>query len=564
MRVAVFCRFLNTLCVFASARCHDTIRSKTKHCEIWATIPLIKNGKYFSLPDEGDEDFKSLFMRVAATGIGRPVDRDGCPQGPWTPELLAEAISQIDANRTGIELRTVQLWFKDNEKGISTSNIRWLARVLGCNDPEGSSAWQVALMRSQSRLAARRHSHHRKDLKTGTEHIDQPKDIAPEQVQGDIPRPGFDLARISEAIFSRGSPLNLPASVFAGAVALQFVSYFLSIHSATYVRDDGITKQVGFLWAPNWTVVFLILMPIYFAFVIDQVTTWKNENRPALLSNIGEHDRSDQWIRRVEVSSYTYWAAFLLCFGFAGVFQWVSVRLVPVLQGDGAYAIDWGSLAYVRPDEFGIVEQAAFTGAAYLYMSLCFYLFIAGLVLLSNLVDDFAHTCKASGQQPGLTFFNEAQSAGSRIMRGIIRASIAGFLIAMCMKLQSLYVVTTSTSIWQWIISDFRSIMTNFDNAVDWGDYSMPTHFTSLLVALMVGTVYLYATIRIGVTTPFQVPLARPTIAVLFLALVYLLIGVVAGFSICLAIAIIIAVYGLFDPNFGGSNQRNMDRLHVL
>lgn len=525
---------------------------------------MIKNGKYFSLPDESDDDFKSLFMRVAATGIGRPVDHDGCPQGPWTPELLAEAISQIDANRTGIELRTVQLWFKDNEKGISTSNIRWLARVLGCNDPDGSSAWQVALMRSQARLAARRHSRHRKDGETGTEHVDPPEHIAPEQVQGDVPRPRFDLAHVSEAIFSRGSPLNLPASVFAGAVALQFVSYFLSIHSVTYVRDDGITKQVGFLWAPNWTVVFLILMPIFFAFVIDQVTAWKNENRAALLSYIGEHDRSDQWMRRVEASSYTYWAAFLLCLGFAGVFQWVSVRLLPVLHGDGAFAIDWGSLADVRPDEFGIFEQAAFTGAAYLYMSLCFYLFIAGLILLSNLVDDFAHVCKASGQQPGLTPFGEAQSAGSRIMRGIVRASIAGFLVAMCMKLQSLYVVTTAPSIWQWIISDSCSIMTNFGTTVDWGDYSMPTHFTSLLVALMVGTVYLYAAIRIGITTPFQVPLARPTTAVVFLVLVYLLIGVVAGFSILLAIAIVVAVYGLFDPNFGGSYQRQVDRLHVL
>ncbi|PHQ72140.1 MAG: hypothetical protein COB97_00105 [Paracoccus sp.] len=524
---------------------------------------MIKNGKYFSLPDESDDDFKSLFMRVAATGIGRPVDHDGCPQGPWTPELLAEAISQIDANRTGIDLRTVQLWFKDNEKGISTSNIRWLARVLGCNDPEGSSAWQVALMRSQARLAARRHSRHRTDGGTGKEHVDPPGDIKPEQVQCDVRRPWFDLARVSEAIFSRGSPLNLPASVFAGAVALQFVSYFLSIHSVTYVRDDGITKQIGFLWAPNWTVVFLILMPIFFAFVIDQVTTWKNESRVALLSYIGEHDRSDQWMRRVEASSYTYWAAFLLCLGFAGVFQWVSVRLLPVLHGDGPFAIDWGSLAYVRPDEFGIFGQAAFTGAAYLYMSLCFYLFIAGLILLSNLVDDFAHICKALGPQPSIVPIDRAQSAGTRIMRGILRASVAGLLVAMCMKLQSLYVVTTAPSVWGWLISDSGSIMTSFGNPIDWGDYSMPTHFTSLLVALMVGTVYLYAAIRIGGTTPVQVSLARPTTAVLFLALVYLLIGVVAGFSILLAIAIAVAVYGFFDPYFGSRYERQMVRLNV-
>ncbi|MAM41212.1 MAG: hypothetical protein CL949_22515 [Erythrobacter sp.] len=515
------------------------------------------------MPDDSDDDFKSLFVRVAATGIGRPVDRDGCPQGPWTPELLAEAISQIDANRTGIELRTVQLWFNDNEKGISTSNIRWLAKVLGCNDPEGSSAWQVALMKSQARLAARRHSRNRISDKTEVGAVGPEERIAPEQFRGDVSRPRFDLARVSEAIFSRGSPLNLPASVFAGAVALQFVSYFLSIHSVTYVRGDGVSKQIGFLWAPNWTVVFLILMPIFCAFVIDQVTTWKKENRPALLSYLGGHDRSDQWIRRVEASSYTYWAAFLLCLGFAGVFQWVSVRLIPPLHGDGTFAVDWGSLAFVLPGEFGIFQQAAFTGAAYFYMSLCFYLFIAGLVLLSNLVDDFAHISKALVQQKGLTPLDIARSTGSRIMRGIVRASIAGLLTAMCMKLQSLYVVTDAPNIAQWLLSDLKSILTSFGSAVDWGDYSMPTHFTSLLVALMVATVYLYGAIRVCITTPFHVPLARPTIAVLFLILAYLLIGLVTGFSILLAIAVFVAIYGLFDPNFGDRYQMQVDPLHV-
>jgi hypothetical protein len=91
---------------------------------------LIKNGKFFQLPERSDDDFKTLFGRVAAAGVGRPVDKDGCPQGPWTPDLLADAISQIEANRAGIELRTVQLWFENNDKGISAHNIRWLAREL--------------------------------------------------------------------------------------------------------------------------------------------------------------------------------------------------------------------------------------------------------------------------------------------------------------------------------------------------------------------------------------------------------------------------------------------------
>src|SRR5690606_19290752 len=76
--------------------------------------------------------------------------------GPWTPELLAEAISQIDSNRIGVDLRTVQLWFQENDKGISIANIRWLARVFGCDDPVATGEWQVELSAAQSRLTAKR------------------------------------------------------------------------------------------------------------------------------------------------------------------------------------------------------------------------------------------------------------------------------------------------------------------------------------------------------------------------------------------------------------------------
>jgi hypothetical protein len=95
---------------------------------------LIKNGKFFLPPPRGESDFKELFKQLAAAGAGRPIASDGFPAGPWTPELLAEAISQIASNRTGVDLRTVQLWFQENDKGISNANIRWLARIFGCDE----------------------------------------------------------------------------------------------------------------------------------------------------------------------------------------------------------------------------------------------------------------------------------------------------------------------------------------------------------------------------------------------------------------------------------------------
>ena len=60
------------------------------------------------------------------------------------------------------------------------------------------------------------------------------------------PRRRFSLARKSEAFFSHGSPLNLPASVFAGITALGFLSYIIGIHNVTYGRADGSLSRLGF------------------------------------------------------------------------------------------------------------------------------------------------------------------------------------------------------------------------------------------------------------------------------------------------------------------------------
>ena len=536
---------------------------------------LIKNGKYFVPPEGGDDDFKELFRRVAAAGVGRPVDKGGFPQGSWTPDLLADAISQIDTNRSGIELRTVQLWFQDNEKGISADNIRWLARIFGCDDPEATSAWQAELTASQVRLTTMRREKRQRgglnvqpqpdgDHPAIAEDPPLPPSETDEHREVEEPTKGFSLAQMSEGLFSRGSHLNLPASVFAGAVALQFISYFLGIHSVTYAREDGIIKQVGFLWAPNWTFLFIVFMPLYLSFVVDLLVFWKNDGRANLLAVESRVKRPPKnWVQKVEASSYTYWAVFLICIGFAGIFQWISVRLLPVLRGQGDYAIDWGSLAIMRPDEIAVPQQIAFTGFAYLYMCLCFYVFFAGLILLSTLADDFGEIEEATRRQRGVDASREAQETGLRIMRGIFRCTISGLLIAICMKLQSLYVVTSATDIWSWLFTDMRSVLSDFSGPIDWGDYSMPTHYTSLLVTLLVCVVFLYGTVRVSLDRPFYVPLAAMTTTVVLLVTAYLLIGVFTGFSFLLGFAVLLGIFCLFNPGFGPKRTTMKDARDV-
>jgi hypothetical protein len=522
---------------------------------------LIKNGKYYLPPDEDGSDFKSLFMRLATAGAGRPLDVSGFPQGPWTPDLLAEAITRIDLNQSGIELRTVQLWFQDNDKGISPENIRWLSRVFGCDDPEATSAWQAELGAAQARLVAKR----RRDRQvmglpergaSDAEFLPAGADDTFDTLEGAGPQSArttdrrFSLPLASEAIIGRGAPLDLPAVVFAGAVALGFLSYFLGIHSVAYAQENGVAKQVGFLWAPNWTFLFMVFMPLFFVFAGDLLAFWKNQGRPKALTSWGITKGDCGWAHKIEGSIYTYWAVLFICLGFAGLFQWISVRLIPLLQGSGPYPIDWGSLSLVLPNVYSAQLAIAFTGFAYLYMCLCFYLFFVGLILLYTVSHDLWEI-----EQPSALRKTPPQAnvdwVHHRVLRGIFRCTICGLLIAICMKLQSVYLTTNAASVLSWLVSDSLSVFSGRGVENDRAHYTSPTHYTSLVIAMVAVVPFLHGIIRSTLGRRFNTPVGMMVAGVTLLGTTYLLIGGFVGFSMLLGASVLVATYGLFDPAFG-------------
>ncbi|WP_064697194.1 RcgA family putative transporter [Rhizobium aegyptiacum] len=533
---------------------------------------MLKNGKLFLPPPKDGSDFKELFKQVAAAGAGRPLGADGFPAGPWTPELLVEAISQIDSNRIGVDLRTVQLWFQDNEKGISIANIRWLARIFGCDDPVATSEWQMELSAAQTLLTAKRRDSKKAESSVALRVPDQArtatvddetKSSAELARDTDANRTNrrFGLAMRSEALFSRGSPLNLPASVFAGASALGFLSYIVGIHSATYSRADGLVKQVGFLWAPNWTFLFMVLLPLFFAFVIELLGFWKHDVRCRLVAPGDRLESDDAWTRNVQAYSYTYWAVFLICVLFAGLLQWIGVCLIPLLEGGDDYATSWGTLAIAQPDVISVPVSIVFTALAYLYMCLCFYLFFAGLILLHTIVHDLWRIEEASTMRP-VEHRREGGEIGLRVMRGIFRCTVLGILVAICMKVQSSYLSSNGGDIVTWIAHDMSSALYERHDGGNSFSYRMPTHYSSLLVVISTCIVFLYGSIRLGVGKRFRVPLWRMSAVVGLLFASYLLIDAFEGFSILVGVGVLLATYGLFDPEFGrwraselGSNQ---------
>lgn len=535
-----------------------------KRNEVVDCKKLIKNGKYFLVPPRDGSDFKELFKRLAAAGAGRPLGDDGFPAGPWTPERLAEAISQIDSNRVGVDLRTVQLWFQENDKGISTANIRWLARIFGCDDPAATGEWQVELSTAQSRLSIKRRQTKRARSGDGLGVPDIARLAAAAEHHADVewdtdapkPRRHLGLAGRSEALFSQGSPLNLPASVFAGISALGFLSFIIGIHNVRYVRADGIAKQVGFLWAANWIFVFMVFLPLFLASVSELVTSWKHEERAKLVGSGGLDESSHAWEHVVEALSYSFWAVFLICLLFAGVVQWIGVCLVPLIKGGGNYAIDWGKLAVVRPEVISVPMEVVFTGLAYLYMCLSFYLFFAGLVLLYAIVDDLWKCREASKNRQDAGFQRDLDEAGLRVMRWVFRCTVLGVLIATVMKLQSSYLASDGKDIVAWLADDLSSTVYEHADMSSGFSYRMPTHYSSLLVAISSCVVFVYGAVRLGAGSQMRVPLRKMTAIVALLVASYLSIDAFPGFSILLGVGVLLAIYGLIDPELGRGRAR--------
>ena len=124
-------------------------------------------------------------------------------------------------------------------------------------------------------------------------------------------------------------------------------------------------------------------------------------------------------------------------------------------------------------------------------------------------------------------------------------------LIATCMKLQSVYLITNAESILDWLRRDTLSVLTGPDAADKRMPYSTPTQYTSLLIALSANVVFLYGLIRIGFGSQFNAPLGKMVAAVILSGTAYILIGAFEGFSILLGVSVLLAIYGLFDPAFG-------------
>ena len=546
---------------------------------------MIKNGRYFAAPQKSDENFKRLFARLAAVGAGRPVDKQGFADGPWTPETLADEISSIEANEKGIETRAVQVWFQDNYNGISDINIHWLARVFGCGDPEATSEWQAELRAAKDRLAKER----REQRKKSGETLGSAKEQAPDKRQilqktepiyvsleattgeidvaptwpspiGVTPRSGFSIARRTEAMFSSESSLTLPLVVFTCACALALIAFTLNIHSVLYTPDDGPTRQVGFLWAPNWTIVFVALLPLFLAILVEHLNCWLEEWRPRLLSLTPPGRSVRSWDRGLTKAFYSFWVTFFVTVLIASVYNWTATHLMPLLRVDpGGWPMDWGRIAIVKPDQISIPSAIIFSALVFTYNGFAANLFFAGHIFMHLMKSDFVLIMKSIEVDNLRVVATEVEQIGYRLMTGIFRCTALGLAITIMMKLQSSFLQSGAVDIVEWLWGDIRLIFdegTNVENRLA-AQSIAPGFIYSLLCVVAIAGTFASAQLKIrkelsrvtkikyaGLWTPWT----SMNICMTMLVASYFAIGFLPGFTFLLLLSLLVTLYAFSKP----------------
>lgn len=496
-------------------------------------------------------DFKELFKLAVSAGVGLPVDKSGNTVGTWTPKSLAEALSEVDPSGRGVDIRSIQLWFQDNRKGISPENMKMLAQLFGCDKPDLATQWRVELNAANMRLAAKRKEEFGNKVPTPfhEKSSSQPDNTA-------LTKP-HSLAQRTELILSNNNSMALPLVVFTGACALGLIAFTLNIHSVIYADEDAAAKQVGFLWAPNWTIVFLILLPLFLALTIDLLRMWK-ENWRRELVELGASTVS--WNFRLKSASHTFWATLFITVVVASGYNWMATHLIPLVNGDvGTWSMDWGRIAIVHPEVISIPAAVGFTGLAFLHNGFAAYYFFASHILLHLMKLDFVGLARSFQNSADEISARKVRSIGVKLVYGTYRCTAVGLLITIMMKAQSSYLQSEASNILLWLADDIRDLFGN-KNVRPAKSSMVPGAYYSFFCLLPILGTFATASLKIRLATSDQGVPKTPTaerlspwikmdINVAMLVVSFIMIGTVPGFTLFLILTMTVTLLLFAKPS---------------
>lgn len=267
--------------------------------------------------------------------------------------------------------------------------------------------------------------------------------------------------RIDQIARGRG-PLDLALQAIVSAFLLSLLSTFCGLG---WLEHNG--KQVGFLFAPNWTIVYLVLFPPYLSFfsVLTKrcrATLIDFSNERILIDSNGlpvpQAAILAEWNKSLKDVSVIMWV-FLAAVAIQTVGEWVVSCFRPLITNQiGDVAIDWSTAAIVDPQLANPWSTMLFTAVAYAYMGVALFIYVAILiyaaafaVFLNNLSDN-------SGKFR-LVFRNQILwQRLSEIVTIVYACVILGIGAAIAMRAQAEYLKSDYELITEFWFSDLVSV----------------------------------------------------------------------------------------------------------
>lgn len=434
-------------------------------------------------------DFKELFQEAISARAGLTLAGTADTSSEWTPSLLAAALAEADPKGRGVDVRTVQNWFQDNDKGISSENIICLARVFGRGDPDAIAMWRTELRAANKLLASKRRARRKSTRSTtSVENATDPQTLTERTQASQNGQNSF--ARLSERIFTSSDGFSISILVWAGFFMLCLAAFIAKNHDITYPAGPGLDKQVGFFWSLSWSIECLLLYPTSFLLIANLVCFWKRESQTA----VQPEGEKSTWNDLIDNLRFPFWVAASVAFVLVFIVQWGGVYLVGLTQTDAPELIDWLLVAHVQPDVITMSEALFVSLLAFSYSGLVYWFYFVGLLLLFSVTVDFHR--RATSPDPDFegSFF---ERTGEKLQRCIYLSTIIGIFVATAIQLNAVYLKSDGETSLSWLANDFIAILN--PDAKSWAllEQSSVSSLTSSILLLLHLALFGVCTIKV-------------------------------------------------------------------
>lgn len=300
----------------------------------------------------------------------------------------------------------------------------------------------------------------------------------------------------------RLAALSLPIFILAATFFLLIASTIAEVHFLTDPRTLP-PKQVGFIAAPNWFVVFLFLYPLF----VVSFCLLAAHCRSTVLEFLSSGAITGADGRTVSETEFKlFWKSILKAISAMmlvllavvvaqAVSEWRRLSYLPIIRENlGTAPLDWSSYSALYPKAVDPAVNYVFSALAYGYMASALFVFLSVFVYGAAYCWMFYHLSLRDGQFRLVFRDDDFPARFSKVLIFMHACTVLGLLAALMMRLQHVYLNSDLP-----IVTDLIFVHDLFPKAVAFGDKLAFTSFGIVIYSLIlysISFVLLYEAFR--------------------------------------------------------------------